>query len=121
MGYRDFIIEIRSKSDFIAEVRSDLRQISAGTKQEEPVERVFFESIDAANRLLTPKRLELLRLLHDEGGLNTNELAKLLSRDYKNVRQDVLALAEIGLIIKEGRRLTAPWRKVTMEFNLAAA
>ena len=121
MDERDFIIEIRSKSDFLSEVRSDLGRIAAGTKEEEPVERVSFESIDAANRLLTPKRLELLQRLHDEGAMNTHELAKQLARDYKNVRQDVLALAEIGLVIKEGRQLTAPWRKVTMEFNLAAA
>ena len=121
MDDRDFIIEIRGKDEFLDEVRADLGRIAHGTKDEEPVERVFFESIDAANRLLTPKRVELLRLLHDAGAMNTHELAKQLSRDYKNVRQDVLALSEIGLIIKEGRRLTAPWRKVTMEFNLAAA
>jgi hypothetical protein len=53
---KNFIIEIRSKADFLAEVRADLSLIGAGKKEEEPVERVFFESIDAANRLLTPKR-----------------------------------------------------------------
>ena len=67
MDDRDFVIEIRSKADFLAEVRADLGRIEAGNKEEEPVERIFFESIDAANRLLTPKRVELLRLLHDEG------------------------------------------------------
>src|SRR5512137_2106516 len=60
MDNRDFIIEIRSKTDFLAEIRADLGLIEAGKKEEEPVERVFFESIDAANRLLTPKRVELL-------------------------------------------------------------
>lgn len=120
MNDREFIIEIRSKAEFLEGGRADLGLIEAGKKEEESVERVFFESIDAANRLLTPKRVELLRLLHDEGAMNTHELAKTLSRDYKNVRQDVLALAEIGLIVKEGRLLTAPWRRVTMQLNLAA-
>ncbi len=117
---RDFIIEIRSKADFLAEVRADLGLIKAGKKEEEPVERVFFESIDAANRLLTPKRVELLRLLHDEGPLNTHELAKRLSHDYKNVRLDVLAFHEVGIIAKKGRLLSAPWRKITMELRMAA-
>src|SRR6266568_7235328 len=117
MDTKDFIIEIRSKADFLAEVRADLGRISQGAKEEEPVERVFFESIDAANRLLTPKRVELLRLLHDEGPMNTHELAKRLSRDYKNVRQDVLALHEVGIVAKEGRLLSAPWRKITMELR----
>jgi predicted transcriptional regulator len=120
MNNRDFVIEIRSKADFLAEVRADLGRIEAGKKEEETVERVFFESIDAANRLLTPKRVELLRRLHDEGPMNTHELAKRLSRDYKNVRQDVLALHEVGIIAKEGRLLSAPWRKITMELRMAA-
>jgi len=120
MDNRDFVIEIRSKADFLAEVRADLFRIEAGKKEEEPVERVFFESIDAANRLLTPKRVELLRRLHDEGPMNTHELAKRLSRDYKNVRQDVLALYEVGIIAKKGRLLSAPWRKITMELRMAA-
>jgi len=54
-------------------------------------------------------------LLHDEGPMNTHELAKRLSRDYKNVRLDVLALNEVG-----GRLLSAPWRKITMELRMAA-
>ncbi|HTP66773.1 MAG TPA: hypothetical protein VMJ66_15380 [Geobacteraceae bacterium] len=120
MENKDFIIEIRSKADFLAEVRADLSLIEAGKKEEEAVERVFFESIDAANRLLTPKRVELLRRLHDEGPMNTHELAKRLSRDYKNVRQDVLALNEVGIIAKKGRLLSAPWRKITMELRMAA-
>lgn len=120
MDNRDFVIEIRSKADFLAEVRTDLDLIETGVKEEEPVERVFFESIDAANRLLTPKRVELLRLLHDEGPMNTHELAKRLARDYKNVRQDVLALHEVGIIAKKERLLSAPWRKITMEVRMAA-
>jgi len=120
MDNRDFIIEIRSKVDLLAEIRADLGLIEAGKKEAEPVERVFFESIDAANRLLTPKRVELLRLLHDEGPMNTHELAKRLSRDYKNVRLDVLALHEVGIIAKKGRLLSAPWRKISMELRMAA-
>ena len=120
MNHREFIIEIRSKAEFLADIRADLQRIEAGTKEEEPVERVYFESIDAANRILTPKRVELLQRLHDDGPLNTHELAKLLERDYKNVRQDVLFLEEIGLVTRKGRDLSAPWGKITMELKMAA-
>jgi hypothetical protein len=51
--------------------------------------------------------------------MNTHELAKRLSRDYKNVRLDVLALHEVGIIAKKGRLLSAPWRKITMELRMA--
>lgn len=120
MKEREFVIEIRSRADFLADLRADLRQIDAGKRKEEAVERVFFESIDAANRLLTPKRVELLLVLHDEGPMNTHELSKRLERDYKNVRQDVLILREVGLVTKKGRALAAPWKKITMELRMAA-
>jgi predicted transcriptional regulator len=120
MDEREFIIEIRSRADFLADLQTDLRRVEAGQKEEEPVERVFFESIDAANRLLTPKRVELLHVLHDERPMNTHELAKRLGRDYKNVRQDVLALHEVGLVTKKGRPLAVPWKKITMELRMAA-
>jgi predicted transcriptional regulator len=120
MNEQEFIIEIQSKSNFLADIRADLKRIEAGTKEEEQVERVYFESIDAANRFLTLKRVELLRRLHDHGPLNTNELAKLLQRDYKNVHQDVRILEEIGLITRSGRDLSAPWGKITMELKMAA-
>ena len=120
MDNRDFIIEIRSKENFLAEVRADLFRIEAGNKEEEPVQRVYLESIDAANRLLTPKRVELMRRLHDDGPMNTHELAKRLARDYKNVRQDVLALQEVGIVVKDGRFLSAPWLKITMELRMTA-
>ena len=120
MNNREFIIEIRSKADFLADIRADLRRIEAGTKEEEPLERVYFESIEAANRVLTPKRVELLQRLHDAGPLNAHELSLRLGRDYKNVRQDVLDLEEIGLITRKGRSLSAPWGKITMELSMAA-
>jgi predicted transcriptional regulator len=120
MEEREFVIEIRSRADFLVDLRADLRQIDAGRTKEEAVKRVFFESIDAANRLLTPKRVELLIVLHEEGPMNTHELSKRLERDYKNVRQDVLALSEVGLVTKKGRALTAPWKKITMELRMAA-
>ena len=52
--------------------------------------------------------------------MNTHELAKRLSRDYKNVRQDVLALHEVGIVTKQERLLSAPWRTITMELRMAA-
>jgi predicted transcriptional regulator len=120
MNGKEFVIEIRSRSDFFTEIKADLRKIEAGTKAEEPEERVYFESVEAANRYLSPKRVELLYILHAEGPMNTHELTKRLERDYKNVRQDVLTLSEIGLIVKQGRLITAPWGKISMELNMAA-
>jgi predicted transcriptional regulator len=44
-----------------------------------------------------------------------------LGRDYKNVHQDVNALEAGGLLLREGRRLSAPWNEVQASINLAPA
>ncbi len=50
---------------------------------------------------LTPKRLDLLRNLHDHPAHSVAELARTLKRDYKRVHEDVQALSTLGLIIRD--------------------
>ena len=51
-----------------------------------------FESWDALARVLTGKRLELLRYVHDHRVTSVRALAKGLGRDYSNVHADVQML-----------------------------
>ena len=57
-----------------------------------------FESWDALTRVLTAKRLELLRHIHRHEVTSVRALAKALGRDYSNVHADVHALKAAGLI-----------------------
>jgi predicted transcriptional regulator len=59
---------------------------------------LVFESWDALARVLTGKRMELLRYVrrHEVGSVRA--LAKALGRDYSNVHADVQALAAAGLL-----------------------
>lgn len=57
-----------------------------------------FESWDALSRVLTAKRLELLRHVHRHHVTSVRALAKALGRDYSNVHADVQALATAGLL-----------------------
>jgi predicted transcriptional regulator len=57
-----------------------------------------FESWEGLARVLTPKRLELLRHLHQHPAPSIAELARALKRDYKRVHMDVEALSAAGLI-----------------------
>src|SRR5947209_20276507 len=57
-----------------------------------------FESWDALARVMTGKRLELLRHVHRNKVPSVRALAKALGRDYSNVHADVQALAAAGLI-----------------------
>lgn len=57
-----------------------------------------FESWEAFTRVLTSKRLELLRHVHRHPSASVRALAKALDRDYSNVHADVQALSAAGLI-----------------------
>ncbi|HLY44427.1 MAG TPA: hypothetical protein VKQ73_02515 [Stellaceae bacterium] len=57
-----------------------------------------FESWDALARVLTGKRMELLRYVHRHKVASVRALAKALGRDYSNVHADVQALTAAGLL-----------------------
>jgi predicted transcriptional regulator len=57
-----------------------------------------FESWDSLARVLTGKRMELLRYVHRRNVTSVRALAKALGRDYSNVHADVQALTAAGLL-----------------------
>ena len=65
---------------------------------------------------LTPARWALLARLREAGPLTIYELAKRLTRDYKNVHTDVTRLIELGLIERgDDARVSVPWDVVRAE------
>jgi predicted transcriptional regulator len=67
---------------------------------------VSFENWETMVRVLSPKRLELLRHVHQHPAKNVRVLAFALRRDYRRVHDDVEALEAAGLLErgKEGVR-----------------
>src|ERR1700757_3472769 len=57
-----------------------------------------FESWDALARVLTGKRMELLRYVRRHKVASVRALAKALGRDYSNFHADVQALTAAGLL-----------------------
>jgi predicted transcriptional regulator len=57
-----------------------------------------FESWDALARVLTSRRMELLRYVRRHNVTSIRALAKALQRDYSNVHADVKALAGAGFL-----------------------
>jgi len=57
-----------------------------------------FESWDSLARVLTGKRMELLRYVRRHEVPSVRALAKALRRDYSNVHADVQALTAAGLL-----------------------
>ena len=73
-----------------------------------------FDSFETMTRVLTPKRLELLRHLHRQPSASVAALSRAVQRDYKRVHEDVEALATAGLIERasDGTALFAPYETI---------
>ena len=82
---------------------------------------VTFLDVQTMLDTLSPRRLELLRYVRQHGAGNVRELAQALNRDYKNVHQDVATLEAAGLLMRDGRKLTAPWDELQANVSLMAA
>jgi predicted transcriptional regulator len=68
-----------------------------------------FESWDALARVLTGKRMELLRYVRRHNVTSIRSLAKALKRDYSNVHADVQALAGAGLLDASAKGVKADY------------
>jgi len=80
-----------------------------------------FEDFAMLSSVLTPKRLELMKTLRQQGPLSVRALAKQLERDYKNVHADASALESSDLIQRTDEGLLiAPWDVIDAHVRLVA-
>jgi predicted transcriptional regulator len=68
-----------------------------------------FENWRVFARVMTANRLELLRHVHRNPQKSVLALSKALKRDYRRVHEDVEALAEAGLLNREGGGIRADY------------
>ncbi len=69
---------------------------------------------------LTPKRMELLCRLKQEGTLSVYRLAKVTGRNYSNVHADINRLLELELIAKDEKgRVYVPWDDIEIHASLS--
>ena len=112
-------VNVGSLADMGRRFVSAWKQAESG----EPVDQTHITFLDVQTMFetLSPRRLDLLRQVRQHGAGNVRELAKTLGRDYKNVHQDVATLQSAGLLLREGRKLIAPWDELQANVSLMAA
>lgn len=74
--------------------------------------QISFESWEGLTKVMTTKRLELLRHLHRHPETSIAALARALGRDYKRVHEDVEALTAAGLIERDEEGLRADYDEI---------
>ena len=108
-------IEVLGSQAALAAFTRAWRQARAGRKA---TPRLAFGSIAELFSAVSEKRLELVRHVAGEEGLQIRPLARALGRDYKNVHTDVTALMKLGLVERSGKtKVGVAWDVVRAELR----
>ena len=97
-------MKIRKVKVGIKDLKTALNEfVQTGKAIEEgkPVKKekgVYFTSVAAFRKAITPKRLELLNVIKKEKPSSVRQLSKFAERDVKNVSTDVKFLEQAGLV-----------------------
>ncbi len=90
-------IEIKSLNEALKEAGEVFEQLSRGEIVKKK-RAIYFSNLKEMRKVLTEKRLELLKTIKDKRPTSVYELSKVLNRDLKNVLQDLTYLKELGLV-----------------------
>lgn len=93
-------IGIKSIEDVLEDAKEVMKRLERGEKVKKET-GIYFTSIEAFRKALTPKRLELLHIIKAQKPSSINELARMAKRNIKNVADDVKYLEQMGLVVKK--------------------
>ena len=96
-------------------------RVDAGEEMAEAESRLSFSNYGQLHAVLTEKRMSLLEYVAQHEGLSIRQLALELSRDYRNVYDDVRMLADLELIEKRANGLFAPYDDISIHKRLRKA
>jgi predicted transcriptional regulator len=91
-------INLKSLEDVGEETAQVMRALESGKKVAAKSHEVVFTDFAAVRSFLTPKRLELIRLIRKHAPDSIAQLARLAKRDFARVYQDVRVLPEAGIV-----------------------
>lgn len=103
----------------LKESLSDFRNTWEGGRASAP--EISFASWDVMHRILTPKRLEIIRALCGQPPMSIREASRRVSRDFKGVHTDVTALVTAGLVEQRDGKICFPYERIHVEFDIDAA
>src|SRR3954453_4657407 len=96
------------------------RAWKSGKKDE--TAQIGFQSWELMHKVLSQKRLEIVRTMTGAGPLRIREVARRIGRDFKGVHSDMTLLAQTGVIDRDDRgRFVFPYDKIHVDFEISAA
>lgn len=99
-------------------IRERARRAAAGEPQGA---HITFPSVDLLWRIISPKRLEILRVLAGSDRLSIREVARRVGRDVKAVHGEIHGLADAGIVSIDAEGVFLGYDEIHVDFTLQAA
>ena len=100
---------IRALDGILDEAEETMKAVAARKPVKAKNRRLFFTNAEALRRFITPKRVQLIRLIRQRKPASISELATVAQSDFKRVHADIHDMAEVGLLERaknKGRKVT---------------
>ena len=91
------------------------------TGKAETTAGLSFPTYERMYKVLSPKRLEIIRAMAGQGVLSFREIARRVERDYKGVHTDLTALILSGVIDREEDGVVFPYENIHFDFDIRAS
>lgn len=115
----DRYLTITLQSDWQGALRTAAKAAQASSYQGEVLN---FETPAQFFGQLTKRRWDIVRAAQGKGELPVRELARLVDRDVKRVHEDVVVLADLGLLERtESGGVVCPYTSMHIDMYLKAA
>lgn len=112
-------LTITMQTDWQSGLRAAGKAATAKTYQGEVLN---FESPGHFFGQLTQKRWDIVRAVQGKGELSVRELARMVERDVKRVHEDVVVLADLGLLERtDSGGVLCPYASMHIDMHLKAA
>lgn len=118
-------IHIETGAETDKRITKELKDIEQGKAITFKEDSISFKSFDQMRKILTPKRLELLRNIKNKKPRSIYGLAKIVGRTPENVNTDLRFLEMIGFVhmtkVEDVRTRVVPevyFDKISIEINI---
>jgi predicted transcriptional regulator len=109
-------VRIESLQDVAGAIRRTLTQ-----GQAESSAGLSFVDYETMHRVLSPKRLDIVRAMAGQGPLAYREVARRVERDFKGVHSDLTALIQAGVVDRTEDGVLFPYDALHFEFDIRAS
>ena len=97
MKIKNIVVEVKSIEDTLSEAKKIMEKLEKGIGVEKK-ESISFRNVDVMRKVLTNKRLQLIKSIRKHKPQSIYELAKIVGRDPKSVNIDIMVLNKLGMI-----------------------